>query len=95
VAARISSDSNLIQHGWKCGIKYTKAIIIALETFLTERKHIMRKARFKKQLTIAIPLEHFELIREITDEQEVSLAEWIRDAVAAALPTNQPKEDDM
>ena len=56
----------------------------------------MRKARYKKQLTIAIRPEHFEEIQQITDEQEISLAEWIRDAVAAALTTtNQPKEDNM
>ena len=55
----------------------------------------MRKARFRKQLTIAIPQEHFELIKQITDEQEISLAEWVRDAVAAALKTNQPKEEQM
>lgn len=55
----------------------------------------MRKARFQKQLTIAIPSEHFEQIQQITDEQEISLAEWVRDAVAAALTTNQPKEEQM
>lgn len=55
----------------------------------------MRKARFKKQLTIAIPLEDFEMIKQITDDQEISLAEWVRDAVAAALPTNKPKEEQM
>ncbi len=55
----------------------------------------MRKARFKKQLTIAIPPEHFEQIQRITDKQEISLAEWVRNAVAAALTTNQPKEETM
>ena len=55
----------------------------------------MRKARFQKQLTIAIPPEHFEQIQKITDEEEISLAEWVRDAVAAALTTNQPKEEQM
>ena len=49
----------------------------------------MRKARFQKQLTIAIPPEHFEQIKQITDEQEISLAQWIRDAVAAALAKNK------
>jgi predicted HicB family RNase H-like nuclease len=53
----------------------------------------MRKARFKKQLTIAIPPEHFEQIQKITDEQEISLAEWVRDAVAAALTKNLQEED--
>jgi len=53
----------------------------------------MRKAKFQKQLTIAIPPEHFEQIQQITDEQEISLAEWVRDAVAAALKTNKQKGD--
>ena len=55
----------------------------------------MRKARFKKQLTIAISQDDFEQIKRITDSNEISLAEWFRDAVKAALQTNQPKEDDM
>ena len=55
----------------------------------------MRKAKFQKQLTIAIPPKHFEQIQKITDEEEISLAEWVRDAVAAALTTNQPKEEQM
>ena len=55
----------------------------------------MMKAKYTKQLTIALPSEHFEQIQKITDQQETSLAEWIRDAVAAALTTNQPKEEQM
>ena len=55
----------------------------------------MRKKRFSKQLTIAIQQEHFNQIKQITDDQEISLAEWVRDAVAAALTTNQPKEEQM
>ena len=49
----------------------------------------MRKARFQKQLTIAIPPEDFELIRQITDEQEISLAEFCREALAAALDNDK------
>jgi len=55
----------------------------------------MRKARFQKQLTIAIPPEHFEQIKKITDDRQISIAEWVRDAVAEALETNQRKEDTM
>ena len=55
----------------------------------------MRKARFKKQLTIAIPPEHFEQIKQITDEQQTSIAEWVRDAVAAALKNNKREEETM
>lgn len=55
----------------------------------------MRKARFQKQLTIAISPEDFEQIKRITDDQQISIAEWVRDAVAEALKTNQRKEDTM
>jgi len=55
----------------------------------------MRKRKFSKQLTIAIPQEHFDQIQQITDDQETSLAEFCRDALAAALKTNQPKEVQM
>jgi len=49
----------------------------------------MRKAKFQKQLTIAISPDDFEQIQRITDEQEISLAEWIRAAVAAALNSDK------
>lgn len=55
----------------------------------------MRKARFKRQLTIAISPEHFEQIKQITDAEQTIMAEWVRDAVDAALKTNQQKEDTM
>jgi len=55
----------------------------------------MRKAKFQKQLTIALPPEHFEQVKQISDEQDISLAEWVRDAVAAALNNIKRKGDDM
>ena len=55
----------------------------------------MRKARFKKQLTIAIPPEHFEQIKQITDDEQISMAEWVRDSVAAALNKIKQEEDTM
>ena len=55
----------------------------------------MRKARFQKQMTIAISPEDFEQIQRITDEQEISLAEWIRNAVAMALNNIKAEEDQM
>jgi predicted HicB family RNase H-like nuclease len=55
----------------------------------------MRKAKFQKQLTIAITPEHFEQIQQITDEQEISLAEWVRDAVAAALNNNSENHPEL
>jgi hypothetical protein len=51
----------------------------------------MRKAKFQKQLTIAISPEHFEQIKQITDQEEISLAEFCRKALATALKGN-PEE---
>jgi hypothetical protein len=53
----------------------------------------MRKARFKRQLTIAISPEHFEQIKKITDTEQISMAEFVRDAVDAALVTHRQKGD--
>ena len=55
----------------------------------------MRKARFKKQLTIAIPMEDFDQIQQITDEKEISLAEWVRDAVAQALLNHSERHQEL
>ncbi len=53
----------------------------------------MRKRQFSKSLSVALPSEHYALIKQITDQQQISMAEWVRDVVAAALKTNQQKED--
>jgi len=45
----------------------------------------MRKSQFTKALTIALPPEHYEQIKQITDDQQVSMAQWVRSVVAAAL----------
>ena len=55
----------------------------------------MRKKQFSKALSVALPPEHFEKIKLISDKEEVSMAEWVREAVAAALTTNQQKEETM
>lgn len=55
----------------------------------------MRKSQFSRPLSIALPPEHFEEIKRITDEEQISIAQWVRDAVAAALTTNQQKGEQM
>ena len=55
----------------------------------------MRKSQFSRPLTIALPPDHFEEVKKITDDRQISMAQWVRDAVAEALETNQPKEDTM
>ncbi len=55
----------------------------------------MKQAVFTKSLTISIPPENYEQIKQITDEQCISMAEWVRDAVDAALKKLQQKEEVM
>ena len=55
----------------------------------------MKKQQFQKALTFALPVEHFEQIKEITDEKQISIAEWVRDAVAMALNNIKREEDNM
>ena len=45
----------------------------------------MRKSQFSKALTIALPPDHFEQIKQITDAEQISMAQWVRSVVAAAL----------
>jgi hypothetical protein len=47
----------------------------------------MRKSQFSRPLSIALPPEHFEQIKEITDDLQISMAQWVREAVAMALKT--------
>ena len=52
---------------------------------------VMKQAQFTKSLTISMPPEHYEQIKQITDERHISMAEWVRDAVAAALNNKSTK----
>jgi len=45
----------------------------------------MKERQFSKALTVALQMEVFEQIKRITDEKRISMAEWVRDAVDAAL----------
>ena len=53
----------------------------------------MKQAVFTKSLTISMPPEQYEQIKQITDADQISMGAWVRDAVIAALKTNQQKED--
>ena len=55
----------------------------------------MKQAIFTKSLTISMPPEQYEQIKEITDQCHISMGEWVRGAVDAALEKHQPKEDQM
>lgn len=49
----------------------------------------MKQAIFTKSLTISMQPEHYEQIKQITDEQCISLAEWTRSAIDTALAKHQ------
>ena len=55
----------------------------------------MKTQQFQKALTFALPSEHLEQIKQITDEQQISMAEWVRDAVAMALNNIKREEETM
>ena len=55
----------------------------------------MKQAVFTKSLTISMPPEDYEQVKQITDDQQISMAEWVRDAVDAALKKLQQKEEVM
>jgi len=55
----------------------------------------MRTAQFTKPLTFALHLEVYEEIKNICDAEKISMAQWVRAAVDAALENKKQKEDTM
>ena len=69
--------------------------MLAFHHVQNEEDIIMRTRQFSTSLSVALPSEHLEQIKQITDEQQISMAEWVRDAVAAALNNIKREEDTM
>jgi len=55
----------------------------------------MKTQQFQKALTFALPMEHYDKIKQITDDERISIAEWVRDAVEMALNNNKREEDQI
>jgi hypothetical protein len=55
----------------------------------------MKTAQFTKSLTVSMRPEVFDQIKQITDERQISIGEWIRDAVDNTLANNNREEDTM
>jgi hypothetical protein len=51
----------------------------------------MRKKKFSRPLTFSLDPKDFDQIKQISDQEEESLAEWVRRAVAAALENKSTK----
>lgn len=52
----------------------------------------MKIAQYTKSLTIALRPEIFDQIKRITDDQKISMAEWVRKAVEVSLKKSLKKE---
>ena len=50
-----------------------------------QQEDIMRIARFSKPLTIALHPEVFDRIKQITDDEKRSMADWVRAAIDRVL----------
>jgi hypothetical protein len=55
----------------------------------------MKKAVYTKSLTIAVSPDQYAQIKDITDEKRISMGEWVREVVDAALSNQQKKEETM
>ena len=53
----------------------------------------MRVRQFSNSLSVALSPEHWDQIKRITDDQQISMSQFVREAVDAALKTIQPKEE--
>ncbi len=52
----------------------------------------MREAQFVKSLTVALPEDVYQKIKEITDDEKISMAQWVRRAVNQALEGDAVEE---
>ncbi len=53
----------------------------------------MREAKFTKSLTVALPIDVYQKIKQITDDERISMAKWVRRAVDMALEGDAVEED--
>ena len=53
----------------------------------------MREAMFIKSLSVAMPEDVYQKIRELTDNEKISMAQWVRRAVEMALEGDAVEEE--
>ena len=53
----------------------------------------MREAKFTKSLTVALPIDVYQKIKLITDDQKISLGQQVRRAVNVALDGDAVEEE--
>jgi hypothetical protein len=53
----------------------------------------MREAKFTKSLTVALPIDVYQKIKQITDDERISMAKWVRKVVNMALEGDAVEEE--
>ena len=53
----------------------------------------MREAKFTKSLTVALPIDDYQKIKQITDDEKISMAQWVRKIVTIALEGDDVEEE--
>ena len=53
----------------------------------------MREAKFVKSLSVALPADVYQKIKQITDNEKISMAQWVRRAVNLALEGDAVEEE--
>ena len=53
----------------------------------------MREAKFTKSLTVALSVDDYQKIKQITDDEKISMAKWVRKIVTIALEGDAVEEE--
>jgi hypothetical protein len=53
----------------------------------------MREAKFTKSLTVVLPMGDYQKIKQITDDEKISMAQWVRKVVNMALAGDAVEEE--
>ena len=90
-------ESNRVPSPPKCGTNTYKDEdgLIFLRVNINKEGKTMKQAVYTKSLTIAVSPEQYAQIKDITDEKHISMGEWVRGAMEAALSNQQQKEGIM
>ncbi len=53
----------------------------------------MKEATFVKSLSVALSVDVYQKIKQITDDEKISMAQWVRRAVNMALEGDAVEEE--
>ena len=50
-----------------------------------KEESIMRKQKFGKLLTVSLPMELYELVKELSNQHEISMGEVVRNSIERSI----------